>query len=41
LLFREERPSYDDLVMPGMRPLIQSPTEVDIKKINAILKKFE
>jgi 2-oxoglutarate ferredoxin oxidoreductase subunit beta len=41
LLYREEKPSYDDLVIPGKRPLIQSTMEIDFEKIDTILKKFE
>ncbi len=41
LLFQEEKPSYDELVIPGNRPLIKGPLGIDFKKINTILKKFE
>ena len=41
LLFREERPSYDDIVLAGVRSLVQSPLKINLKKMKAIMKKFE
>ena len=41
LIFREEKPSYDDLVLAGKHPLVQSPLEIDLEKMKTILKKFE
>jgi 2-oxoglutarate ferredoxin oxidoreductase subunit beta len=41
LLFREERPSYDDLVLAGRSISDSRPLENDLKKIKKILKKFE
>ncbi len=41
LLFREERPAYDDLVIPGKHTLVQSPLEIGHGHFKKILKKFE
>lgn len=41
LLFREERPSYDDLILSGKHPLVHIPLGFDYRKMRAILKKFE
>ena len=41
MLYREERPSFDDLLFAGKRPLVRSPLDVDSKKMEAILEKFE
>ena len=41
LVYREEKPSYDDLVLSGKRPLVQVPLEIDFRKVRMILKKFE
>jgi len=41
LLYQEERPSYNELVLPGKKSLVQSRTTVDRKEWDRILQKFE
>lgn len=41
LLYKEERLSYDDLVLPGKEPLVQSPMTLERKEWENILKKYE
>jgi 2-oxoglutarate ferredoxin oxidoreductase subunit beta len=41
LIYRQKKPSFDDLLVTGKRPLAQSPLEFDLKKMKTILKKFE
>jgi len=41
LLYKEERPSYEDLLLPGKKPLLQSRLTIDRKEQERILKKFE
>ena len=41
LLFQEEGPSFDDLVLPVKTPLIQSEMHINQKKLDKILDKFE
>jgi 2-oxoglutarate ferredoxin oxidoreductase subunit beta len=41
LLYQEDGPSYDDLVLPVKTPLMQSPMHIDQKKLDEILEKFE
>jgi 2-oxoglutarate ferredoxin oxidoreductase subunit beta len=41
LLYQEERPSYDDLSLPGEAPLIRSKMQVNQNKLDKILKKHE
>lgn len=41
LLFREQGPSYDDLVLPVKTPLIESGMRVHRKKLDRILDTFE
>lgn len=41
LLYQKEESSYDELVLPAKDPLIRSPLQIDRKKMDKILKKFE
>jgi len=41
LLYEEERPSYEELVLPNEKPLLQSRMTIDRKEWERILKKFE
>ena len=41
LLYREERPSYEDLALPGNLPIVQNKMRVNQKKWDKILEKFE
>jgi 2-oxoglutarate ferredoxin oxidoreductase subunit beta len=41
LLYKEERPSYEELVLPNEKPLLQSQMAIDRKEWEKILKKFE
>jgi 2-oxoglutarate ferredoxin oxidoreductase subunit beta len=40
LLYKEERPSYEELVLPNEKPLLQSQMAIDRKEWERILKKF-
>lgn len=40
LLYEEERPSYEELVLPNEKPLLQSQMAIDRKEWKRILKKF-
>jgi 2-oxoglutarate ferredoxin oxidoreductase subunit beta len=41
LLYKEERLSYEELVLPNEKPLLQSQMAIDRKEWEKILKKFE
>ncbi len=41
LLYREDRPSFDDMSLPSETPLAMTPLDVDEKKLDAIMKEFE
>jgi 2-oxoglutarate ferredoxin oxidoreductase subunit beta len=41
LLYQEQGPSFDDLVLPVKIPLVQSPMHINQKKLDKILEKFE
>jgi 2-oxoglutarate ferredoxin oxidoreductase subunit beta len=41
LLYQEERPSYEDQVLPRKIPLVQTKMHVNQKKLDKILEKFE
>lgn len=41
LLYREERPSFDELSLPSDTPIAQTALDVDGKKLDAIMKDFE
>lgn len=41
LLYEEKRPSYEELLLPDKKPLLQSRLTIDRKEREIILKKFE
>lgn len=41
LIYHEERPSFDDLSLPGETPIALTGLDVDEKKLGAIMKSFE
>jgi 2-oxoglutarate ferredoxin oxidoreductase subunit beta len=41
LIYREERPSFDDLSLPSETPIALTSLDVDEKKLDAIMKGFE
>jgi 2-oxoglutarate ferredoxin oxidoreductase subunit beta len=41
LLYREDRPSFDDMSLPSETPLAMTPLDIDEKKLDAIMKEFE
>jgi 2-oxoglutarate ferredoxin oxidoreductase subunit beta len=41
LIYREERPSFDDLSLPSETPIALTALDVDEKKLDAIMKDFE
>lgn len=41
LLYRQEQPSFDDLILPGDRPIGLLELDVDVKKLEALMKDFE
>jgi 2-oxoglutarate ferredoxin oxidoreductase subunit beta len=41
MLYKEKRPSYEELLLPDKKPLLQSRLSIDRKERERILKKFE